>query len=132
MILTEKEMGNRLRELRLKSGFSQGAVAEALCCSRSAYSYLEKGSTALKVDTLQRLAAIFQIPVDDFFAEAGVKATGRKRMRSRPRQPPEGIGDLSHNEKKLIAVLRVQNGRDPKRGLTEEFTKMAREKGGTA
>ncbi len=37
MILTGNEIGQRLRELRFKSGFTQEAVAKALCYTRSTY-----------------------------------------------------------------------------------------------
>ncbi len=117
MVLTREELCERLRELRLEAGFSQRAVAEALCCSRSTYSYLEMGVTELKADVLQKLAAIYQLPFDAFFMTAGTKYTRNNRSKCRQRDPAEKIGDLSEEEKTLIAALRVQKNTRPEGGM---------------
>ncbi len=127
MIMTGEELSKRLRELRLEVGFSQQAVAEALCCSRSTYSYLEMGATELKADVLQRLAAIYQLPFDAFFMAAGTKYTRENRSPRRQCDPAEKVGDLSDEEKRLIAVLRVQKKAHPESGLIGRLTEQARE-----
>lgn len=126
MILTGNKIGQRLRELRFKSGFTQEAVAKALCYTRSTYAYIEEGSTNLKVDVLQKLAALYQIPLEAFFITAETDLGDRKRMRNRPSNPAEKISDLSDEEKVLIAVLRVQKGINPEGGLTRELTEIAK------
>lgn len=126
MIMTREETSMRLRELRLEAGFSQKAVAEALCCSRSTYSYLEMGVTDLKADVLQRLAAIYQLPFDAFFMAAGTKYTRENRSKRQKHDPAERVGDLSEEEKGLIAVLRVQEDAHPESGLIGRLTEQAR------
>lgn len=125
MILTREELSERLRELRLKAGFSQQAVADALRCSRSTYSYIELGVTELRADVLQKLAVIYQLPFDSFFVAAGSN-TRDNRPKRRQGDPAKAVGDLSEDEKRLIAVLRVQKNAHPERRLIGELIEQAR------
>lgn len=128
-MLTGKELGHRLRELRLEAGYTQGAVAEALGCSRSAYTYLEDGKTELRVEVLQKLAAIYQISADSFLTVDSSLSANQKRMRGKPKDPAEKIGDLKQEEMSLIALLRVKEAQDPQCGLTEELTGILQARG---
>lgn len=65
MILTDEELGRRLRALRLEAGFSQADVAKALYCERSTYSAIERGKNRLTVEVLQKLAAFYRLPAGD-------------------------------------------------------------------
>lgn len=113
MFLTQKEFGQRLRELRCAAAMTQEAVGAALNYSRSTYSYMEEGSVSLKADVIQRLAAVFRVPVSAFFTLEETEYKNRRRTRNHPSPSAEKIGDLSREEKTLIAVLRVRQETEP-------------------
>ena len=71
-IRQDRKMGDNLRELRYKSGFSQ----EKLCIelqrkgcdiARSAYAKYEAGELNIKVSVILALKEIYQCRFDDFF-----------------------------------------------------------------
>ena len=64
-----KALGEKLRQLRLESKMSQGAVAEALHVSRQKYIRLEKGENDPSLVELNRLALIFHTTVSGLLAE---------------------------------------------------------------
>lgn len=52
-----------LKELRLKNGLTQRAVAEYLNISPAAYSLYEKGKREPKYETLEKIATLFNVSV---------------------------------------------------------------------
>lgn len=57
-------MAQRLKELRKKAGLTQIEVAERLNISQAAYAYYETAKKEPKIDTLHRLADLYQTSVD--------------------------------------------------------------------
>ena len=57
-------MAQRLRELRRKAGMTQIEVAEKINVSQSSYAYYETAKKEPKIDTLQRLADLYQTSID--------------------------------------------------------------------
>ena len=55
--------GDILKELRLKHGLTQKAVAEHLSISPAAYSLYEKGKREPKYETLEKIANLFNVSV---------------------------------------------------------------------
>lgn len=63
--------------LRLKAGFSQAKIAKLLGNSQSSYSLIESGRRAdILLSTLKKLAAIFQISLDEL--DAAIENTKAK------------------------------------------------------
>lgn len=63
--------------LRLRAGFSQAKIAELLGNSQSSYSLIESGRRAdILLSTLKKLAAIFQISLDEL--DAAIENTKAK------------------------------------------------------
>lgn len=60
------EIGNVLREMRIKSGFTQEEVAQILDIPRPAISQIEKGKRAVKSDELYKMAQLFSKPLSFF------------------------------------------------------------------
>ena len=67
----EATLPERLRGFRLRAGFSQQNVADILNVSRSTYTYYETGKTTPDPTTLNRIAKIFAVPLEEFFLEEG-------------------------------------------------------------
>ena len=58
-------LGERLRALRKKNGWTQKQTAEMLHINRSTYAYYETGATQPNLNMLCRLAALFEVSADD-------------------------------------------------------------------
>ena len=63
-----REIGNVLREMRIKTGFTQEEVAQILDIPRPAISQIEKGKRAVKSDELYKMAQLFSKPLSFFEA----------------------------------------------------------------
>ena len=58
-------LGERLRALRKKNGWTQKQIAEMLHINRSTYAYYETGATQPDLDMFRRLAILFEVSTDD-------------------------------------------------------------------
>ena len=58
-------LGESLRALRRKNGWTQQQTADLLHINRSTYAYYETGTTQPDLDMLCRLAALFEVSADD-------------------------------------------------------------------
>ena len=59
-------MINKLKEIRLKSNYTQEYVATELGITQKAYSKLENGQTCLSQDKIMKLVKIYNISADYF------------------------------------------------------------------
>lgn len=59
--------GRRLRHLRRQKDLTQEQLAEAVGISVEFLSNIERGINAPSFETLERLAAVLQLPFDAFF-----------------------------------------------------------------
>lgn len=63
-------MKNRLFDLRLRHGYTQGAVAERLGVTQPGYALIESSEPGnMKLVHFVRLCALYQIPPDDLIEE---------------------------------------------------------------
>lgn len=65
------KIGERIRAFRLQRGLSQGDIEERTGLLRCYLSRVENGHTVPSLQTLARLATALQMPLSDFFTEAG-------------------------------------------------------------
>jgi transcriptional regulator with XRE-family HTH domain len=63
-ILSKKDIGERVKDLRIKNGLSQAAVAKVLCLSRSNYSQIELGNQFPSFNTLHVIARYYSRTYD--------------------------------------------------------------------
>lgn len=59
-----KRCGERIRQLRVKSGFTQETIAAALNVDRSFYSRIEAGKKGASVDLFIQLSALLNVSLD--------------------------------------------------------------------
>ena len=64
MIYDIKQSGLRIRQLRLKSGFTQEKIAEALGVDSSFYSRIESGKKGCSVDLLIQFSELYHVSLD--------------------------------------------------------------------
>jgi transcriptional regulator with XRE-family HTH domain len=70
-ILTNVEIGEKLKNLRKKAGYTQEGLAEVIGVSRNQLQKYERGQDALSPERFQQLAAALSVPVQEFFMDAG-------------------------------------------------------------
>ena len=59
-----KKSGERIRQLRIKKGFTQGSIAGMLNIDRSFYSRIEAGKNGCAIDLLVQLSELFEVSLD--------------------------------------------------------------------
>ena len=62
----------KLRELRVKSGYTQHQIADILNIDRSTYTYYETGKTSPDITVLAKLSKIFNVSIDEQIGRAHV------------------------------------------------------------
>ena len=62
--MVKKTVGENIRILREKTGFTQGSLAQFLGVDQSLVSKVEKGERSLSADMLERLSALFGVSVE--------------------------------------------------------------------
>lgn len=107
-------INERLRELRIKSGYTQSQIAKILNIDRSTYSYYEIGKTMPDVSSLLTLSKVFNISISELLADesnpqmmksladSGIKMdfiTGKKNS--------SHIYELSNTEQELVGIFRT-------------------------
>ena len=102
-----------LRTVRLKCGYSDDDIAAMLGVSRSAYTYYESGKTKPDVVTLVALARIYGIPPECFLhpEEFTDLSTARQRASKKVTVNPKRVGELSSDERQLIAEYRLRKAK---------------------
>jgi len=68
-ILTNFEIGGKLKKMRERAGFSQEKLAELIEVSRFQIQKYERGQDALSPEKLQQMATALSIPIQEFFLE---------------------------------------------------------------
>jgi len=111
-----------LRELRVKSGYTQVQIAKILNIDRSTYSYYEIGKTTPDISVLITLSKIFNIPINDMLADEGTpEAVADSRSKSNfsySKKNTSHIYELSDNEKALVGAYRACNAEQQNKLLT--------------
>ena len=73
MGLNNNDFGNRIKELRIKNGLSQGDLAKATGLTRQAISNYERGDREPKMETWQKLADFFNVSIPSARGEINVE-----------------------------------------------------------
>jgi XRE family transcriptional regulator, regulator of sulfur utilization len=72
-----RQMGERIRRLRMEQGFSQEAFADASEIHRSHLGEIERGEVDLTLSTLLKLGCGLQMPVSSLLKGIGDEKAGR-------------------------------------------------------
>jgi transcriptional regulator with XRE-family HTH domain len=129
-------LSKTLKKLRKNSGYTQQNVADALHLERSTYSYYETGKTIPDINTIIKLAKIFNVSYIDIFEEEEKQLTHRVKdneisIKSNKNKNSNYIYELKKDEKRLISFYRVLS-EEEKQSLTdyiaEKVISIAKEK----
>ena len=80
-MLTNEEIGDRLREFRKRRGLTQEQLAERVGVSFQQIQQYENGSSRLNADRLQLVALALDIPVGSLFDDSDERALTDDEMR---------------------------------------------------
>lgn len=69
-ILSSREIGWKLRKLRLQAGWTQERLAEQVGVSVQQIQNYESGANKMNTDRLQQLAQALDVPVQAFFTDS--------------------------------------------------------------
>jgi len=61
----EKQLGKRIRELRLKKQLTQEKISEQVGLNSKYWSELERGNQTISLKNLNKIAAVLNIPLPD-------------------------------------------------------------------
>lgn len=68
-MINNKQIGHKLKELRVSRGWRQSEVADKVGLSRPAISNIESGKRALTLSTLKRFCEVYNIDISYFGIE---------------------------------------------------------------
>lgn len=68
-ILSQKQIGQRISELRKLKGLSQEELAKFISISRPSLAQIELGNRSVNVSEMQKLSMILEFSLDDFLSE---------------------------------------------------------------
>lgn len=135
-----RKQGEKLRDIRERSGFTQQQVAAALNIDRSSYASYEIGRSQPSPTTLVILAKLFKTPMeellDDELATTYVQDIGREKFPSGS-EPYVGnasrylsnlsrtahVYDLSKDEHALLCIYRAAD-KELRREMIDRMTEM--------
>lgn len=111
---------DRLRSLRLKAGYSQQQLANALQLDRSTYSYYELGKTTPSVSTLSALSKIFKMSVDELVKGDTLPDDSWDTVALFPNSEikEKRIFDLSKEEKQIVCYYRLLDVKEKQKFLS--------------
>lgn len=59
-----EDLANKLKELRLEKGLTQGEVSKALGLTKNAFTNYERGIREPSLDTLKKICQLFEVSAD--------------------------------------------------------------------
>ena len=98
----KKELGQRIKQLRIKNGFTQDKLSEMLNISQRALSSIEAGENFVTSNTIDSLLKAFNITAEDLFATNCVKNS--EELIAMINKNIEAIGD---NPQKLEIIYNI-------------------------
>ena len=90
-----KNLGQRIRELRLQRGFtSQEKFAEYCGVDRAFMGHLETGRRDFRLSTIIKIAGALEVPMSELFVVPGHQTTRRQERRA--------IGSVAMERKRIL------------------------------
>jgi len=124
MDLSNKTLGQKLKELRENYDLSQNQVAAALNIDRSTYGYYELDKTRPSLETLVKLSHIFSVPVEQLLPSEIEETVSLRDLA----QPSTMVRSLSKQERGLLAIFRSLT-KEQKQKVITELTKYVKNSG---
>ncbi len=98
-------LGESLKSIRKKYKMTQGDVAKLLGISRSGYTYYETDTTVPSIETLKKLAVVYDTSVDDIIGMPAKKGASGKTAASSLLVAESHIDPLIYMKKEEQALI---------------------------
>ena len=93
LIFDFRQIGNKMLEIRKKSGLTQHEIASRAEISERTYAEIERGSTNMRIETLLRICEALKITPDD------ILTSNRPRLAIQQEELLRRLDDCSSREK---------------------------------
>ncbi len=107
---SDEKLGEVMRRYRNEHNYTQKKIADYLGLDRTTYSKYETAQRKPELDVIMKLAALYNVSVDDFlkdfFAEKTDKVTPFVTVSAPPSNKSEEIFSLNDDEKQLLLLYR--------------------------
>lgn len=103
-------LAENLKNIRKEHKLTQQEIANVLGLDRSTYAFYETGKTTPSVNTLYKLAEIYNVSIESFIDnETGVMSAGKVKEVPMSVSSPaaDSLGSLDKNEKMLLMCYRL-------------------------
>jgi transcriptional regulator with XRE-family HTH domain len=106
----KNNIGERIRKIRERKGYSQANVAEDLAITPGAYAKIERGETDAPTSRLLQIAKSLEVEVAEFFSDARVPAIKENKINYgyASKEDVESLAKLVHSLAKEIEKLRQE------------------------
>lgn len=106
--LSQKQIGQRITELRKMKGLSQEALAKSVKISRSSLAQIELGNRSVDILELQKLSLILEFSLDNFmskdFSTSQVMVEGKDEKKTKKEEERISVPTLQVNKFKNILL----------------------------
>lgn len=109
--MSEKTVGEKLKELRSFYRMTQDDIAELLSMSRTSFSKYENGAANPPLNVLRKLSAIYNVPIEYLIHDEMTAINLRDEKNTEAPDLEDairGFTDLTREEKMLIMKLRLK------------------------
>ncbi|OJU11654.1 MAG: hypothetical protein BGN88_07095 [Clostridiales bacterium 43-6] len=126
-------LANKLKSLRVGCNLTQQQIADTINLDRSTYTYYEIGKTQPTIDTLIKLAKIFNVSVDFLLDYSNISNSTVLNDVVPTYQKTREIGDLSSlrdDEQNLLLIYRLlseTNKKEVRKAVKETIEKQNHE-----
>lgn len=110
--MTEKSVGEKLKNLRVFYKMTQDDIAELLNMSRTSFSKYENGASNPPLNVLRKLSTIYNVPIEylihDEFTSLDFNDGGNSEAPDLE-EAIRGFSDLTRDEKMFIMKIRLMD-----------------------
>ena len=100
----KKELGKRIKALRIKNGYTQEKLSEMIDISQRALSRIESGNNFVTSETIDKLFSAFDITAEEFFATNKYKTSEELLAMIQ-----KNLTKIADNSEKLEIVYNLTN-----------------------
>lgn len=98
----KKELGKKIKEIRLMKGFTQEKLSEMADISQKALSSIETGENFITADTLDKLLAALDVTLQELFSTDNVKSADELHKLIN-----ENLAKIGGNSQKLAIIYNL-------------------------
>lgn len=109
--ISEKKLGEILKKYRTEYGYTQKKLADYLGIDRTTYTKYETVRKP-EIDVIMRLAAFYNVSVEDFLDEFFVEGKGETKTALASAPAKKELMSLTEDEKQLIGFYRESVRKD--------------------